>query len=367
MKTPIPALGRVTSMLLLGGLLAAPAMAGSDGRGNGFPKGEHFNLKLLGKADSFKCPSVKIDDETGEPEYGNVIFMPRTIPEGGVTIGFVEGGVPDDEDDGELTLGVLDRCTEPFVETGETVADGALVTLPPNPNGYDVYARLTGKPGAPAAKGKNKGKKKGASKGKKKGKNKGKNQPASDATLAIDGDLVVLTDSGSGEALALLGTVDDAGVFTPSGSFDAGSTVLVRTDPGVPGKGVVKATDLSALFQFSGSICKPGALADDPFCAGTEEPACEAYCCVSTSPDGGTTPPDTVIDSCSPLASVGVDDDALPETPLVCPVDDASNDYTATQCKRYEDAWVFDIQSLAQYLWTVSGGAYNVQIRFYPR
>lgn len=359
-KTLLPALARVSArvsvLVVVGGLLAAPAMAGSDRRGNGFPKGEHFNLKLLGKADTFKCPSVKIDDETGEPDYGNVIFMPRTIPEGGVTIGFVEGGVPDD--DGDLKLGALDRCTEPFVETGETDADGALVTLPPNANGYDVYARLTGKPGAPGAKGENKGKKKG----------KNQQASASDATLAIDGDLVVLTDPDSGEALALLGTVDDGGVFTPTGGSDTGGTVLVRTDPDVPGKGVVKATDLSGLFQFTGSICKPGATADDPFCApAPDEPVCEAYCCVSTSPDGGITPPDNVIDSCSRLVDVGVADEDLPEAPLACPVNDESNIYTPTQCKRYEDAWVFDIQALAQYLWTVSGGAYNAQIRFYPR
>ena len=353
--------------------LAAPAWAGNGNgnlAGNGFPKGPHHTLKLLGKGAGFKCGAMPTDD--GEPQYGNVIFMPRVVPEGGVTIGFVEGGVPDDDDAGELKLGVLDRCTEPFLDSGETVADGALVSIPPNANGYAVYARLTGKPGAPNGKSKGKGKKKGANKGKKKGQ---QNTAAGSDTLVINGDLLVFTDPNTGEALALLGTVDESGVLTPTGDFDTGEKVLIRTDPAVPGNGVVKAMSLEGLFTFTGSICKPGATADDPFCATTtpEEPVCEAYCCVSTSPDGGTTAPDATIDSCSPLASVGVDPntdgDGNPETGdgLQCPLNDAANVYTPTQCKHYVGASVFDIQSIAQYLWNLSGGAYNVQLRFYPR
>ena len=46
--------------------------------GNGFPSGEHYNLNIIAKKDTFNCPEAKFDPcDPNQQIYGNVIFIPR--------------------------------------------------------------------------------------------------------------------------------------------------------------------------------------------------------------------------------------------------------------------------------------------------
>src|SRR5512135_168605 len=130
------AMGRsllVLTALFLAFSLTRATAPGRNVNPNGFPRGEHYNLNILGKNADFTCPGPELD-EFGNPAYGNVIF----VPQNGLDIRILmQSGLTGKTKTGELItdLRVVDPCTAPFD------GDEAVLQLPANPYGYDVYAR----------------------------------------------------------------------------------------------------------------------------------------------------------------------------------------------------------------------------------
>jgi len=278
--------------------------------GNGFPSGPHFNLILLGKWGAFQCPPPEYDENNNQV-YGNVIFIPREQGEDDITI-LMESGKKGPKNAQEITeLQVTDWCSETF--------DGspAMLRLPKNDAGYAVYARLHGKPAEDG-----------------------------EPHVTITPDLWYVEDE-AGNDLLLLGLVDSNGVF------QAADETLYRYDAGGKGKGVLKATDITPLFLYSGQVCY---IQEDweLYCVVDGVNVCTetALCCEDTSD-----PPDGIYDVCNPA----VWDEILGWTCLL------GGDLTIAHCRTYADTWVFNIGDFVGYLWDLdSTGAYNIQVRFYP-
>jgi hypothetical protein len=195
-------IGRTLSMFILLALVVTPASAtkpGEDVNPNGFPSGEHHNLNIIGKKPEFTCPDQEYD-EFGNPIYGNVVFVPQNGE--GIQILMQSGkgkkaaAIP--------TLQVIDPCTSAF--------DGneAVLQLPKNEAGYDVYAR-------PLA------------------------TPTDNPDMNIMPDLIAVEDE-AGNDLIYLGLVTDNGFETPYVSFTRK-------------KGKSKAVDITGLFEWTGDVC----------------------------------------------------------------------------------------------------------------
>lgn len=113
---------------------------GNDVNPNGFPSGEHYNLNIIGKKDTFTCPEPEFDPVTGEPIYGKVIFVPQNGEDIQILMesgkkggkGSKNAALPD-------TLQVTDPCTAVFDE------DPAVLQLPKGE--HWVYARALATPG----------------------------------------------------------------------------------------------------------------------------------------------------------------------------------------------------------------------------
>ncbi len=142
------------------------------------------------------------------------------------------------------------------------------------------------------------------------------------------------------------------------------------------GKGVQKAKNITELFEFTGQVC---AINDqDTFCASGGCSPGPTVCCVPFE-DGGSgnlveasscTDADIVgFGACVDQVDTNADTipDACPgtiiydstETANVCPV--------GTQCKDFEDQWIFNIADFVNVLFGIDpNGSYTVQIRFYP-
>ena len=108
---------------------------------NGFPSGAHFNLNIHGKKADYNCTPV-VYDTNGIPVYGNGIFVPETGQD--IQIVLKSGRKGGKASDLYQEFQVTDACAPAF--------DGspAVVELPPNANGYRVYARALAKPGGSA-------------------------------------------------------------------------------------------------------------------------------------------------------------------------------------------------------------------------
>ena len=179
---------------------------------NGFPSGPHYNLNIIGKKDTFSCPSPETD-ATGAPIYGNVIFVPEFVPEvtennssqDPVEIIF-ESGLKGPKRDPTITeLQVRDWCTG-FSGTGS-----AIILLPKNEAGYDVFARALAK-------------------------------PTNNPNVMISPSLVWLQDE-SGYDLYYLGSTDSANYYS------WGTNTFYRR------KGKSPGLDITHLFEFTGEIC----------------------------------------------------------------------------------------------------------------
>jgi len=170
---------------------------------NGFPSGEHYNLNIIGKNAEFTCAAPELD-ENGNPLYGNVVF----VPENGMDIRIVmQSGRAGKTKTGETITGlrVLDPCTAPFD------GDEAVLQLPANPYGYDVYARALAK-------------------------------PTDDPSMTITSSLLNVEDE-FGDPLVWMGIVYQDGTFSRT------SETFVRS------KGRSTAVDITGLFMWSGMIC----------------------------------------------------------------------------------------------------------------
>lgn len=313
-------------------LTPGPAGAGNNGLGNGFPSGPHYNLVILGKKVDFTCPTYAEYLE-GTPDQ-NVIHVPQVGSE--ISI-LMESGAKGPKNDPTLAaLKVTDWCSEAF--------DGspAVMQLPKNADGYAVYARILGKPG-----------------------------PRDGSTATFDfatRDLQMVEDEFGNDLIAL-------GVLTDTGITDFSGTSLERFDTGKKGKGAKKATDISALFQYTGDVC---AINDqETFCSTPEPDSCVAgptVCCVPVAEADGTF---VEASGCSDPALAGFAacvSQVEVEGILQCPDSVAFGEDTTTNvcevitsCKSFTEAWIFNIADFVDVLFGAdNNGAYNVQVRFYP-
>ena len=357
-------------------LIAPPAFAA---QGNGFPSGPHFNLNLIGKKSNFTCPQpqyewtitsgdligqVVVAEECpagytctqGPQVYGNVIFMPRPDELNAadpISI-LMESGAKGPKGNPTLTeLQVTDWCTQSFPDDGGSappLGDGAALRLPADRDGYAVYARILGKPG----------------------ENGG---PTFDFTSR---ELVLVEDEFGNDLLAL-GLVTETGVFSPL------LEPLTRYSTSSKGKGALKATNISQLFEYSGDACSINDQAF--FCpdfAGLNPENCfwredangvsQPVCCVpvdvvesvlvpatTCEPDGFAACEDSTfnVDTSAYVCPETTDYDGVDPLDLVCPV--------VPLCKTFDGAWIFNIADFVNVLFGVENdGSYLVQIRFYP-
>ena len=298
--------------------------------GNGYPSGPHFNLNFLAKwLDTFICPTeAEYDSETPDK---NVIYVPRSPSQNiGVLIESGRRGPKNSID--QTVLEVTDWCTEDFPDQPDGDRDDAAMRLPPDPVGYLVYARITGKPV----------------------------DANGDSFYANLGGCLKYAEDSSGNDLILLGLVSSDGesyVPTCDDGDTPGDTIeLMRTNSS-SGKGVKKATNITSIFLWSGQVCD---------IVTTVAESNTTFCCVDADSSG-----DGVYEHCDPLDTVGIGD------PLVCPIsytgdiDGTSGTWPYTtvyaSCSDYTNEWVFNVADFVGYLWSVeSSGAYNIKVRFYP-
>ncbi len=336
---------RVTLSLFAILMLALAATASADKPvdengipfGNGFPSGKHFNLNLIAKKDHFQCPAPEYDPCTGQQVYGNVVFIPRIQGNDPITVLMESGKKGPKGAQGITVLQVTDWCSESFPDSGSGKGDSAVIRLPANDKGYAVYARITGKP-------------------------IGDGEP----NVTISPDLVYVEDE-AGNDLILLGRLDRQGVST----FASVGETIYRTTTEIPtkgkaGKGVQKASNLTALFQWSGEVCY---IQPDSYIYCEDEYGqwiCSQLdlCCVDENIDG-------IFERCDLLTDVGVIDPNDPNSGnLVCPLTDPNGypyDGIIAACRTYENEWVFNIADFVGYLWELdSTGAYVIKVRFYP-
>lgn len=257
---------------------------------NGFPSGEHYNLNLHGKKEGYACET--------EP-WGGSVFVPEY---GSAAIDIVQNKRSD-----VSNLTVHDAC-------GTFDGDGALVQLPAGE--YQVYARIVAKPakhGEPR---------------------EVVFYPKLNAACDDSGTENFSTATDCDESF-LLGT----GTVTKDGAFDTDGTSLERTTDsestkgkggkGGSGGGKSTATDISAMFQWSGWACD------------------QTY---DTDGDGEITLADA-----PDMNGDNITDDA--DLRL----------YLETYCVYHGSTWVYDIADLVSYGWDYqNNGAKLVQIRFYP-
>jgi hypothetical protein len=296
--------------------------------GNGYPSGPHFNMHFLAKwLDTFICPT-EAEYELETPGK-NVIYVPRA-PHRDIGV-LVESGRRGPKNSIDPTVfEVTDWCSKDFPDPEN---DDAALRLPPDPIGYLVYARITGKPV----------------------------DKDGNSYYANLGGCLKYAEDFTGNDLILLGLVTSGGdsyVPTCDGSNTPGETIqLMRTD-GSHGKGVKKATNITNIFLWSGDVCD---------IVTTAAESTDVFCCVDADSSG-----DGVYEHCDSLADLISADPTLTECPAT--IDDPLSDYYGlpystvyASCSEYTNEWVFNVADFVGYLWSVdSSGAYNIKVRFYP-
>ena len=331
-------LATILTMILALAAMSLPAEAAKPQRqvgeemvyvGNGYPSGPHFNLNFLAKEiDTFVCPTVA--------EYGsetldkNVIYVPRGSEHGDIGV-LVESGKrgPKNSSDPQV-FEVTDWCSEDFDGTEATL------NLPPDPNGYMVYARITGKPFDGEANGEISGE--------------------GDGFYAdLGGCLKYVEDENlANNDLILLGLVSSTGVYVPTCDEDnsPGQQILLQRT-GSNGKGVKKAVPITPIFEWSGRICNIDPLGTDVFC------------CVDTD-----VPADGIFEYCVSLSDLGGGScsDYTPPSEINGVTGSWTYSPVTASCTIYDDpTWVFNIADFVNYMWDIdSNGAYNIKVRFYP-
>lgn len=188
-----------------GTVLAAKPVRDFTMWSNGFPSGEHFNLNIHGKKDTFVCNSTPGGGSVFVPEYGESLIQ------------LIQNKKSSVED-----LTVLDPCS-----SGPD--DPAKVQLPAGE--YQVYARILAKPG--------------------------KVKDGETRNVAIYPNQNIEACNDSAEGIDGFGDYIDCkneslmglGIVTYNGVYDTSSQVLERTT------GKSKAVDVSGLFKWSGYAC----------------------------------------------------------------------------------------------------------------
>lgn len=284
----------IGTLILLASSSVSATKPGEDTNPNGFPAGIHFNLNIIGKKADFNGCELSTDPDTGEIIYGNVIF----VPENGKNIEILMQSGKGKRAGEILELRVTDPCAG-FDH------DAAVLELPKNERGYDVYARALAK-------------------------------PTMDPNMTVAPELVsVIEEDDDGNVVADLIYL---GFVTPDGIYPFGLDEVTLTRS----KGKSRALDITGLFKWSGNVCyfnPEGYCFDD--CSTTNK------CCVDTDGDG-------LYDSCiDPDLELGCGEGSFEET---------------IYCKTYTDEWVFNIADFVEYLWDINNnGAKLINVRFYPR
>jgi hypothetical protein len=225
--------------LAVGGSVAMAAKPPHAGEGNqliarpnGFPAGPHFNLNIHGKKAGYNCTETSGGGSIFVDEYGPATIQYVTNKKSSVT-----------------NLTVLDPCA---VNNGT-----AKVQLPYEADGYFVFGRILGKP------------------------NHGKNGNASSVILYPNVVVQACNDTGyNTSAFANLTSCDDSllalGLIIGPNLYTADPEEYVRFDPTVTkGKGKSKATDITALFTYTGWVVHPDLDISGP--NGTPDGVIDAY------------------------------------------------------------------------------------------
>ena len=207
---------------------------GNDVNPNGFPSGKHFNLNIIAKKPGFTCPEQKYEVTVcthpdglggllhlGEivtegncpggdkcvKVYGKVIFVPETGQ--GIEIYMQsgkKGGSPKNRTLPADTLQVIDPCA--------TDGTPAVLQLPPEEEGYHVYARALATP---------------------------TETPTGDPSMTVTPALSMAEDE-NGDDLFYLGLVTNDG-------FAKDNETFTRK------KGKSVAVPITDLFLWSGTVC----------------------------------------------------------------------------------------------------------------
>jgi hypothetical protein len=286
----------ITMLIFLTGSSFA-TKPGEEVNPNGFPSGFHYNLNILGKKDTFTCPAYLCDYVLDPDCTANVIYIP--VDNADPVEILMESG----KKRSSITeLDVTDWCTEPFDN------DGAVVQIPSAT--YDVYARALAK-------------------------------PTFDPNIAILGNSVSYVTDENGNDLYYLGSFSKSCVTTP----DIPECSFTRT------KGKSRATNITALFEFTGDICY-----FDPtsYCDPLVDCPAASLCCTEVN-IGTETEPIWVYRDCT------IKDPLLSCDPQV---------EVTGYCKDYENdpTSIFTVGDLVGYLWSMdNNGVKLLQIRFYPQ
>jgi len=299
--------------------LAGQVLAGNIN--NGFPPGFHYTLNIHAKNESFICDYER--DLSGKIIYGNVINVPDYLPNAEIRMVSGKGKLAATFTD----LIVTDPCAGFPTSKDLTGNSYAMLQLPKNEYGYDVYARPLGKPSkddlarlitiVPSL-----------------GTVEMEEYDANGNPILDSNGNPVTTD------LLYLGLVTDNGFQTPSETFQR-----------FKGKSIAKP--ITGLFLWSGEVC----YFDTSYCTSCAE---ESKCCATE---------EVVIDGV-PVIRYVYCEDPISLDPLTC--DPTPHDglllYPVTvYCQTYNDYWVFNIADLVEYLWNVDSNVKQFNVRFYPR
>jgi hypothetical protein len=364
---------KVLTTLLIGGFILGLCSSVNAGKptkgdppvfnGNGYPSGPHYNLNIHGKKADYQCSPetwecTTVDEvvtkyasegecitscdvpDTCNRVYGGVINLPfDNVDENGEIIEgeafriLIESGRKGPKGAPSITeLQVTDSCA------GFPVDDpDASFRLPKNSDGYAVYARITGKTGVDTR------------------------------AIFTSPDFVYVEDE-NGNDLIELGQI----VGTEITEINADSITIYRSTA-TKGNKVSKATDISTLFDYNGTVCyfdSYDPVDDFDYCLDYTEDSPQDVCsqvqlCCTATVDG-------VYSGCDLLENVGIDttDNGIDDIDSCPPYVDINSLYTLpveVDCRTYEDQWVFNIADFVGMLWEIgNNNAYNIKLRFYP-
>lgn len=326
---------------------------------NGFPSGFHFNLIILGKKNGFVCPSAgeyyPINPITLEPMTNNVVFIPQftTKP---VDIFLLSGKK------GFVEFNVTDWCAG---ISGSD--DSAMVEIPTDPSGYDVYVRVNA-------------------------------TTHENSSIQFTPSLAETVDLNDGNGLIYVGALNSDG-FVTTGE----PQTFKKWEDGDTSKGSrrTNASNITDMFLWTGYVKQVYYAASIPFdivpgwyCwqdMGTiqgEYDASDVLTYVSPIGDLEDPTPDSIspCDLQSLYDALCVDGKLVYISDLCCWTDndngiieegevDCAGEYDCSSGVEiisftipYCNEWIFNINDIVKYLWSVDNlGVKNTQVRLYPR